>query len=331
MTVIGAIVLFASLALWAGLVGNLLTLPSSDPAGRGLAEAYAFFLALALWALLGVLLLIAGVRGQMPSSAKAVAVLLFPLSGAAVLAALGLLQHQPAGIQRWPLLLPLLLPPLIMAYAVWAWAPALRSAVSSGSAGAVAGGAILLLSLAPWPGVIAGANARRSARAHLSRAEQQERERVFAALTAESPLSEWQPFTEEGNPLRDRALEAIRNSPRRQTDAEEMTAQGYTLPMLELPNLALQPTPALCRNAGAFLRHEADFFRANNAPPTPFLVAGTRLRRYLPAMEWLVSRRCDIGPALAAIEAALRDFPEVTSPEHAHFLAAIVRLRTSLP
>jgi len=78
MTVIGAIVLLASLALWAGLAGNLLTLASSDPAGRALAEASGFFLASALWTLLGILLLIAGVRGQMPSNAKVAAMLRSP-------------------------------------------------------------------------------------------------------------------------------------------------------------------------------------------------------------------------------------------------------------
>jgi hypothetical protein len=218
-----------------------------------------------------------------------------------------------------------------MAYAVWVWVPTVHAAVSERVAGAVAGGAILLLSVAPWPRVIANANAREKARGQLSRAEQREQQAAFDKLSAESPLSEWQPFIEEGNPLRDRALEAIRGAPRRQADAEAMIAEGYSSPMLELPNLALQPTPALCRNAGVFLQHEADFFRANNATPTPFLVAGTRIRRYLPAMEWLVSHRCDIGESLAAIEAALRDFPEVTSPEHAHFLAAIVRLRASPP
>jgi len=331
MTIIGGIVLFASFALWAGLVGNLLTLSASDPAGRGLAEAYAAFIAIALWVLLGVLLLIAGVRGQMPSSAKAAGMLLFPLSGAAVLASLALLQHHPEGIQRWPLIIPVLIPPLMMAYAVWAWLPGLRAAVPPGVAGAVAGGAILLLSLAPWPRIISNAKARNAAQSHQSREEKAEQQAAFDRLSAESPLADWQVFTEEGNPLRDRALERIRQSPRRQTDAEAMIGQRYSFPMLELPSLALQSTPALCQGADGFLQHEADFFRANNSQPTPFAVSGARIQRYLPAMEWLVAQRCDVGAGLAAIEAALREFPEVTSVEHAHFLAAIVRLRAARP
>jgi hypothetical protein len=330
MTVIGVIVLLACASLWAGLVGNLLTLSASDPAGRGLAEVYAFFIAIVLWVLLGVLLLIAGLRGQMPSSAKAAALLLLPFSGAAVFAALALLQHQPDGTQRWPLLVPMLIPPLIMGYALWTSLPALRSAVPPGVAGAIAGGGILLLSLSPWPSIIGRARARSAIQARQSREETEEQEAAFARLSAESPLSAWQPFTEEGNPFRDRALAAIRGSPRRQADAESMMAAGYSFPMLELPDLALEPTPALCRSAAEFLRHEAEFFRTNNAEPTPFAVSGARIQRYLPAMEWLVAHRCDVDPGLAAIEAALREFPEVASVEHGHFLATVVRLRAAL-
>jgi len=329
MTVVGAIVCFAVFALWAGLLGNLLTSSAGDPAGRGLAEAYAVFIAIALWVLLGVLLLIAGARGQMPSSGRAAAVLLWPLSGAAVLASLALLQHQPQGLERWPLVIPVLVPLLIMGYALWAWVPALRAAIPQGVAGGVTGAVVLLLSLAPWPRIIANTKARDALRGRQTTAETRELTAAFEKLSVESPLSEWQPFTEPGNPFRDRALEKIRHSPRRQADAEGMTAQGYSFAMLELPNLALKPTPELCQGATTFLVKEAEFFRANNAEPTPFAVAGTRVRRYLPAMEWLVSNRCDVDTGLAAIEAALREFPEVTSVEHAHFLAAIVRLRAA--
>src|SRR5262245_56827711 len=75
----------------------------------------------------------------------------------------------------------------------------------------------------------------------------------FAELTSNSPLWEWWDFSLPGHPLRDQALAAMRELPRRQIEADAMLQDGFALPMDELVHLDLEATPVLCEAAQRFL------------------------------------------------------------------------------
>jgi hypothetical protein len=144
---------------WAGLVANIFSLHKSDAAGNGLAKVFAVFLAIGLWALLALLTLAAGISGEMPMWAGGCAVLLIPASGAAALGAIHVLSadpHQP----RWPAAVVLVVPGLIVAFAVWSFVPAIRNLVPSRIAGGVAWGTVLVLSILPWSAVAKRSRAR---------------------------------------------------------------------------------------------------------------------------------------------------------------------------
>lgn len=117
------------------------------PAGGGearIANAYqVFFLTLYLWITLAVFLVVCGVLGAMPGKGAAAALFLLPLSGVAAFAAIDM-----ADRHRWAILFPMLLPPLIALYGMWARLPELHAKYPAGTTGMAIWGAVLVLSLA---------------------------------------------------------------------------------------------------------------------------------------------------------------------------------------
>ena len=105
--VIAGVLFLLPLLLWIGLIANLGTMNSSDPAGRGLAEAFALFTIIGLYVLLFVMLLFAGWKGSMPSNHQLFTYLWFPASCALCIYALYLM-HRP--VVRWPIVIPVFAP-----------------------------------------------------------------------------------------------------------------------------------------------------------------------------------------------------------------------------
>src|SRR5262249_55204322 len=103
MTAVFSIVLLVALALWAGTVGTLATLNDSDTAGNAMSQAFGVFFTIGLWILLAVLMIIAAVKGQMPSWTKLAALFLLPASGIAALVAGDLLKDRLDSPARWPI------------------------------------------------------------------------------------------------------------------------------------------------------------------------------------------------------------------------------------
>ena len=79
---------------------------SSDAAGNAYAQAFGAIEVIALWLLLAVLGLMAGVKGTMPVPAVFAAVLLVPASGFVTMAALELLSRPEVTPFLWPLVIP---------------------------------------------------------------------------------------------------------------------------------------------------------------------------------------------------------------------------------
>jgi hypothetical protein len=326
-------VLLLTAVLWAGFVGNATTLTGSDPAGNALTQAFAFLLGLVVWALLAVLLLIAGIAGKMPWWAKLAAFVLHPASCCAALATLSTLSHSQTPAS-WPLVVPILAPPLMLAYAVWAYFPALGAGVPGSVAGGATWGGVLILSLLPWPFILHTERALRERQAHFAAeqaaeqgvaAEKEQREwaEKLDKLPKNAPLWEWQSFTDRPE-LHERALEGIRHLDRRQADAEDMLAHGLAFPMRELPSLDLQITPGFCRSARAFLNEQLKGL-SPPVPDRPYDWENAHVDPYLPGMEWLQDHGCDCSAEVAASEAGVRAYPQAADRDRT--LASLARLR----
>ena len=178
-----------ALMVYAMALATLADLRSSDAAGNAYAQAFGAIEVIALWLLLAVITLMAGVKGVMPVPAVLAAVLLIPVSGFVTMQALELLSRPHEAPYLWPLVIPAAVPALVVAYCFYALLPALRARVSAAVAGAIAWGAIGLLCLSIVPlgltrqNVIDQFNAARAKYAA-----------DFAKLPADAPLWDWVPF-----------------------------------------------------------------------------------------------------------------------------------------
>jgi hypothetical protein len=335
VTWIGAVLLLLALALLAGFVGNLVSLHSSDPAGNGLAYSFAILLGIAVWLLLAALLLIAGLRGEMPGWGVACAFLLHPLSGAAAIATVEWMRQRPGSASGWPAALPALAALLLVAWSLWAYLPAIRASVSPTTAGLVVWGGIVLISAVTWPSFAASRKTGASNRAAVQAAyeaeqarqdEEQRRENLaqFEALGPDTPLWRWLEFTTDGNELRERAFESIRGLARRQSDAEEMIARGFDLPVLELHHLGLAPTEALGAALRKHLLDDAEHFRTQAANGVPYENSAQRIERHLPALRWMAANGLDVRPPAEAYATAARAF--AASDERDRFLRKLAEV-----
>ncbi len=153
----GAVIAASVLSLlifmvWAALVATLSSLGDSDPAGNGLEEAFAGFEIIVVWILLAILLVVTGVLGVMPwPQGVAAAVVLLPASGIAALVALGLLADRVTPPFLWPIVVPAVVPPIVVAFGFWTLLPRLRAVVPARIAVGGAWGITLLLCVAMWP------------------------------------------------------------------------------------------------------------------------------------------------------------------------------------
>jgi len=285
---VAGIVLTVPIALvWLVQVGGLDDLNSSDAAGNGLAQAFAAIAIVVLWVLLAVLTLVAGIKGRIACPSVVAAMLLIPASGIASLAALQLLIHPNIAPYRWPLVVPALVPPLIVAFCLWAMLPSLRARIGSGVAIASTWGAIFVLSVAiiPMWQMRGAAVVQASNESAQSAAE-------FAKLPADSPLWVWTPFLGSRNAVQaDAALDRARHLARRQADAEVMLERG-DFPLGYLGRFDLDPTPAICEKARALLRARVVPLVQGKPQSRPYADIGLPVADAVAAMSWLVGYGC---------------------------------------
>jgi hypothetical protein len=122
---------------------------AATPLGHGeaaMSDAFAsLFLTFGLWIALALLLVNAGLMGEMPRWSAILAVFVVPLSGVAAFVAIDMCSRHV----QWAIIFPVALPLLIAAYAMWARLPRLRALLPGPATGAAAWGLILALSIAP--------------------------------------------------------------------------------------------------------------------------------------------------------------------------------------
>ena len=112
---------------------------------EGLSEVYLIVVTVLLWIVLAVLLFIGARKGEVPGWVAIIAIVLLPLSGVAAFFATKLYWYY-AG---WAIVVPVLLPPLVAFYAIWARSPQLHAALPANITSLATWGAVLVLTIAP--------------------------------------------------------------------------------------------------------------------------------------------------------------------------------------
>lgn len=138
----GAIALLAVAAiLYGALLANAFPVTGGEDR---ISQAFgAFFLTLALWLDLALLLMVGGVRGEMPRWTAYSAIVLHPLAGLAEAVALDAVSRNINGAMVFVVLLPL----VIAGYAMWARLTVLHKAYPPRPVSVAAWAAIVLLTI----------------------------------------------------------------------------------------------------------------------------------------------------------------------------------------
>jgi hypothetical protein len=331
---LGTILLLVLAAfLYALMMANLIDSSGTDAAGRGLNLAFAALVGAVLWIVLAILLVVAAVKGSMPDAAKIAAGFLLPLSAVAAFMSVELDNGQ-GGLS---ILVPVLLPPLIALYALWARLPTARAKFPAGVANAVLGGAILLVTLAPLAVAVIEAlpNPARDARLAVQEKARQERQQQeeraerereaarFARLNPDSSLRDYLEYLPGGDTRSQQALQGARLVKSRQADAVALLKAGEIGALTDLWQLALEPTESLCAGYGAALNRESA--KINRTTGADYLSIAMDLERQLPNIKWFVDAHCDLGDTLGGLEVRIRDVSDSERMER--FATAVAALR----
>jgi hypothetical protein len=292
-----------SLLLWTLLLALLADLAGSDAAGNGLAQAFAAIATIVLWVLLAVLVLISWIKGQIPAPAALAAFILVPASGCAALMAMDLLSRPGVPPHLWPIIIPALVPPLIVAFCFWALVPPLRAVIPAGIAAGVVWGAVLVLgvSIVPMDHIRNLADEKQVAK--LAKYDED-----YARLPPDAPLWDLAPFLQTRNETKVGAvLERIRSLDQRQSQAEIMLDRG-DFPLGYLGRVDLDPTPVICDKARSLLRRRVEPLVLKTSDSEPYSKIASEVADALAAMKWLVGYECSCDTESLAWESMAKDY-----------------------
>jgi hypothetical protein len=245
------------------------------------------------------------------------AFILFPLSLFSSVYALGLYERY----HGWAIAVPILVPPLIGLYGMWARFPHSRhrADVTSG----VFWVAMLVLTIAPLP------LASLDARTYPERLPERTWTRDFLRLTPRSTLRDYLDFRPDEE-RREEWFEGVRRVKSRQTDAVKLMKEGclswfYPNPvknrdLFNLWRFDLEATPSLCEAFNQELRKEVAF-----RFPYPG-VFWLQLRN----IQWLASAHCDLSDTLIDIETQVRAEAVGSSPAWAGRVTDILNTLATL-
>jgi len=308
-TIIGLVV---AAFLYAAMIGSIADAPNEDAFGRSLALAYGAALGLVLVIVLAILLLVAAVNGSMSLWGKIGALILLPLA----MVTMWMAGDAYGKGDRSAFLIPALLPPLFLLYALRARVPSLRRMVGEGVANVVLGGAIVLLTVAPLvraaipvpPDPVAEARAVAEEKARQEKEEQRQQDdrareaARFAALNPDSSLRDYRDFLMGGDSHYRQALAGARLVKSRQADAVALLQEGKIDQLTDLWQFDIDPA-SMCAAYGGALAG-----LASNIGPGQSNSIGVALdlERQLPNIKWLVAGHCDFDATLAPLEKNLR-------------------------
>src|SRR2546423_14289026 len=135
------LLLVVSGIFYVAMLGSISFSTGVGDASFGQALASLFFTA-GLWIALAVLLIAAGVMGELPRWVAFAAVFLLPLAGVATFTAIDMCSRHI----KWAIVFPIVLPPLVAGYAVWTRFPACRAAIPAEPMSAAVWALVLVLS-----------------------------------------------------------------------------------------------------------------------------------------------------------------------------------------
>jgi hypothetical protein len=307
----GTVLSIVILLLWGLQLATIASLGRSDAAGNGLAAAYAAILTIVLWALLMVLTVLAAARGAAPRPLVIAALVIVPVSGFVASAAAGLLTQPNVAPFLWPIVIPALVPPLIVAWGLFALTAA---RLRSGTSGIVAGvllAAIVAVCVTIWP-----LSQMRKAVDDGEAARLQKYDADLAALAANAPLWDWTPFLDTRDGTRQhKVLASIRKLDQRQAQAETMLDRG-DFPVGYLGFFDLDPTPDLCAKARGLLGKRVEPLVLNNAKPQPYRKIDDQVSGALAAMSWLVGYGCACDAESKAWETMAKAYADPSYDVH---------------
>jgi hypothetical protein len=253
----------AVLAIWLGAPeGDPATLSGEARYSEGWATLFAFVFGIPLWLALGGLVLLAGRKGHLSLGWATASGVLYPLDPLAVIAALAAAQVYFTWPGGWSILVPALLPPLLVLYALSARLPALSAgALRVVPPIALGGTAVVIIAVLPlalideaeFPANLAAAQQRwdsefdRRRDASLKAAQQWEA--GINKLGPNSSLAAWLEYvngSSDPGPLHEQALAGARSVTKRQAEAVRLLEEGAIRQLGALWQLDIAATPALC-------------------------------------------------------------------------------------
>jgi hypothetical protein len=302
-----------------------------------LASGLAVILSVLTWAVLAALLVMGATKGEMPGWAGLLAYILHPASCAAAIA-VSILMDGGGREKTWLVVIPAAAPLLMAAFATWAFFPVLRATIPAAAAGSVTWAVILVLACLPWPSVAQRsresaarraeneAAAARAQTATLDTARQENLVKI-QALGPDADLWHWMEFTDPQKGVREEAFAGIHNLKNRQAEAEDLVSRGVTGPLIELPNLDLEPTTAIVQAHKAHLQILAYGDKRDDASTVPYSWIASQVDAYLPAIQWMAEKHCGCAGEVAALEAVVRSYAD--SPGREPALAALEKARAT--
>ena len=302
---IGTFVLLAvACVLYLGMLGSLSGLNETDAMGRGMALGFGAIFGVALWLVLAVLLLVAALNGAMPAIGKIGAALLLPFSAIAASVATDLY----GGGAAWAFAVPLLAPPLIMIYALWARIPTLQTSLLPLPTTAIVGSLVVILALAPFVASLASfapdpqQKAAQKAREEKLLQEEQialRREaEVFVRLGPDSSLRDYLQYLPGGDSRSHEALAGARLVKSRQEDAVELLKAGRLAALTDLFRLDLEAAPTLCKAYDDALASAASQVTKVRSD---YLSVAIDLEQQLPNINWLTDGGCNLDVSLGLL------------------------------
>ncbi|HZL39203.1 MAG TPA: hypothetical protein VFC45_02865 [Pseudolabrys sp.] len=233
----------------------------------------------------------------MAAQAVVAATVLIPVCGVTAFVVLELLSTPRLPPFLWPIVIPALIPPLVMAFCLWALFPSLRAAIPARLADVVVWGATLLLCLS----VFDFQHVRQRAIDQIE-AAREKYEADLAKLPPDAPLWDSMPFLVTANYARQSdVIDRIRKLARRQSEAELMIERG-DFPLQYLGSFDLTPTPALCDKTRALLRRQVAPLVLTSPNSKPYKDVALQVSGALSAMRWLGGYDCDIDAESQAWE-----------------------------
>jgi hypothetical protein len=239
----------------------------------------------------------------MPWPAAVAALVLIPASGLAAMIALGLLAEPRTPPFVWPIVIPALVPPLVVAFSLWTLVPRLRAVLPAGVAAGFVWSATLLLCLAIAPMLhIRGRAHQQQTATDVKYVED------YAKLPPGSPLWHWTPFLATPNDIQQQAvLDRIRRLDHRQSDAEIMLERG-DFPLGFLGRMNLAPTPAICDKTRSLLRRRVEPLVLTAPNSKPYSAIAAAVADAVAAMNWLVGYGCSCDAEARAWETMANDY-----------------------